>query len=600
MLGMDTETERFGPGNMAPRLVCMSLAIGDGADVLHHSDVTYDLLCELLEEEIVGHNIAYDAAVLCRHQPRITRALFEAYLAERIHDTMLREQLIANSQGMLMHGGGYSLAHLSHKYLKHALDKETYRLSYGELHDLSLDEWPPGAIEYAKEDARAPSKIYDAQGDVADGARQAAYSFAYRLMTCWGMITDAARVEALRVRTHADMGVLRRALIAAGLMKVKASGKNKGKVSRDLKAIRAAVQKAYGDRAPRTEKGNISTSRETVSAHPQLKTVADFVSLQKLDSTYIRVLEEGTRGTIHAEYHMLATGRRGANKNAQTLPKQGGVRECYRPRDGCVFANIDYDTVELRTWSQVMVNLFGIDRVPMALMYRDDPDADPHTKFGAEYFLNISYEEGLALKAAGDPAMKKARQASKAANFGFPGGLGAPRFVEYAFNNYGYEISEREAKRMKSAWASTWGAQRYFDWVGHQEKKGWVEQHWSKRIRGGLKYCDLSNTMFQGLAADGSALSLFILSMVCYAVEDAVLYGSRPVGFSHDEALIEVPISVASRCLKDAEKIMVTGMQQVCPDVPIRVSGVLTDRYTKDAPRIVDLDGEVLVHHVAA
>jgi hypothetical protein len=51
---------------------------------------------------------------------------------------------------------------------------------------------------------------------------------------------------------------------------------------------------------------------------------------------------------------------------------------------------------------------------------------------------------------------KSARQAAKAVNFGFPGGLGVERFVYYAKSQYGVSVSPQEAKRHKKAWVDAY------------------------------------------------------------------------------------------------------------------------------------------------
>jgi DNA polymerase I-like protein with 3'-5' exonuclease and polymerase domains len=611
IIGLDTETERFGPGNMAPRLVCVSLYAPDpclyDSHLVHQSQVDNEMIEHYLDHEIVGQNIAYDMAVLCRHSPESIPAIYQAYSLNRIHDTMIREQLIDLSKGNYQPKakGRYTLQTLAKNRLGVELDKDTYRLNYGDLIDVPLDQWSEGARAYALDDAKVALQVaehQDAQMTAADernvldnAPAQAAYAFAYQLLTCWGMVTDARRVLRLKRETQAHMADLRKLLIASGLMKVQAKGKHAGKVTRDLKATRTAVLEAYGGDAPLTEKGNVSTSRETIIAHPKLKLVSDYMSLQKLDSTYIRVLEEGINGgVIHGKFHLASTGRRAANKNMQTPPREGDVRECYVPRSGYVFGTIDYNSLELRAWAQVMVNLFGLENVPMAKMYRADPDADPHTKFGAEFFLKISYEDGLRRLRAGDAEVKKARQYAKAFNFGIPGGLGVKTFIKTAFVNYGVELSEAEAKKGIVAWKLTWNAQQYFDYIAyHAENYGWIEQMESKRIRGGLGYCDMANSYFQGLAADGHARALFNISRECYAVPQSPLFGSRVVNALHDEFILELLRRRASAALLRAERLMVEGMESVLPDVPARTEGALMPRWMKGAKRIVLPDGSV-------
>lgn len=443
IIGADTETALFGPGNQIPALACVSLSVDGHGSLLHHTDVDLGFVLWLLEQETTWHNASYDMAVFARHQPDAIPYIFEAYAAERVHCTKIREQLIDLAHGDLgmPKKGKYTLETLARKYLDKQLDKDTYRLTYGELRELPLSEWPQGAIDYPIDDAHSAKGVFDGQAKLlaktedlhllADAPRQAAYDFAFQLLSAWGMRTDPKRVRRLKDDTRAELLRMRTELIDRGLMRVETIGKRSGnprqKISRNLSVIREAVMDAYGDSVPTTGKGNISTSRETIERHPKLKIVSDYVALEKLNSTYIKVLDEGLNFPIHGRFHLLATGRRGADKNMQTLPKKGGVRECYRPRKGYVFGTVDYDSLEMRTWAQLTTNLFGIDNVPLAQLYRDDPNADPHTKFAAEHFMHISYEDGMALKISAAEAkiegrsltkdeqdLKRFRQASKA------------------------------------------------------------------------------------------------------------------------------------------------------------------------------------------
>lgn len=648
IIGADTETALFGPGKQIPELACVSLSIDGHGSIVHHTDVDLGFVAWLLEQDTTWHNASYDMAVFAGHVPEAIPLIFEAYAAERIHCTKIREQLIDLAHGDLgmPKKGKYFLETLALKYLGKQLDKDTYRLGYGELRALPLADWPQGAIDYPIEDAHSAKGVFDGQAKLlaktddahvlVDANRQTAYDFAFKLLSAWGMRTDPDRVRRLKSDTLAELVRMQDELVARGLMRIETVGKRSGnprqKISRNLSAIREAVMDAYGDSVPTTGKGNISTSRETIEKHPKLKVVSDYVALEKLNSTYIKVLEEGIHAPIHGQFHLLATGRRGADKNMQTLPKYGPVRSCYRPRKGYVFGTVDYDSLEMRTWAQLTANLFGIDNMPLAQLYRDDPNADPHTKFAAEHFMHIPYEDGMALKKSAEQAevegrsltkdeqdVKRFRQASKPFNFGLPGGLGVQRFVDFAYTQYGFEISVSDAKRGIKGWKDTWNAWKYFEYVAYMENNyGWVEQEVSKRIRGGLGYCDLANTGFQGLAADGCMLSLFLCAWACYAMVDftalarsealttllkpdpkprTALFGSRIVNSLHDELVFEFPEENASAAIHEAMDIMVGGMSRYCPDVPIRVSGALMTRWLKDAPCIMR-DGEMQVYEV--
>ena len=114
---------------------------------------------------------------------------------------------------------------------------------------------------------------------------------------------------------------------------------------------------------------------------------------------------------------------------------------------------------------------------------------------------------------------------------------------------------------------------------------GEIMQHWSGRIRGGLDFCAASNGFFQGLLADISKEAYFQVQRECYdrtfrvpaymhensirsryADGPSPLYGSRAIGFLHDEFLNEHPISVASDASRRVSEVMVDKMRWICPD----------------------------------
>ena len=656
-LFLDTETKTFSPGNMAPDIVCYSytnnyLPQSFGTSklgVLHHNDVSEDTLREMLSGHLVGHAFDYDTVCICAAFPYadFIDEVFEAYARGRIQCTLIREQLLQIWRGNFQGNqeGAYALATLYERYTKKHLEKEdTYRLRYGELYNVPMNDWPQEAIDYSQMDAIATEAVYRAQDAVVkyhggdpdeiffNAPEQAANAFALRLMTVWGIVTDAQRVRMAETHVTLRQNELRKYLLQSGLLKPKKDG-----YSRNLKRIRELLIEENGDDVVYTEKGNVSTARDVLESknddgdfkNKDLQRVAEYVSLEKLLNTYIKILKEGVNTPIHAYFGLLETGRRGASKNMQTPPRKAAkisvgeyvengkklfkntyivdIRSCYVPRPGYYYVSNDYNSVELRTWSQCLVDLFGIDAVPMAQMYQKDPDADPHTKFGAEVFLKISYEEGLALvKSAGEAKkegrklteleqrMKDARQGAKAANFGLPGGLGAEKFVNFAEKTYGYKITPDEGKHIKKNWLKVWNAKPYFDFIADKvETLGYIIQHRSNRFRGRIDFCAASNSPFQGLAADGTYHAVFLVARDCYANPKSVLFGSRIVNVLHDEIIIEVPIKNASKAAKRLEEIQNQAMSRFCPDVPIISSPSMMTAWYKDAPAIYK-NGELI------
>lgn len=108
----------------------------------------------------------------------------------------------------------------------------------------------------------------------------------------------------------------------------------------------------------------------------------------------------------------------------------------------------------------------------------------------------------------------------------------------------------------------------------------------SGRVRANATYSARHNTVFQGLAADGAKLALWLLWRAGY----------RIVNFVHDQMLIEVP--VGSDLKSHAEKIrelMIEGMKAVVPDVLVDVKYAAADRWYKDAEAVFDPSGKKLL-----
>lgn len=597
-IAFDTETCPIVPGLLAPPLVVVSMASVDRIGLCKDRQEAVDWFRLVLHPTVlsditlVGHNIAYDMAVMAAHDPSLLPAIFAAYEDHRVHDTMINEQLFDIARGRQ---GSYSLETLAKTYLDRDLDKTRWRLGYGELLDTPIDQWPEGAHEYAKEDAKATYEIFQKQvlldddgGErwLEDAPRQAKYSFSIHLMCVWGIRTDPERVAALADSLQKEQIELAKILLEQGLMR-----QEKGKLVKNQKVLRARVTELGSSKV--TGKGQVAIDRATLLAtgDPDLRAYTEYVANEKLLSTYVPVLQEGTRVPINSSFRLVETGRRGATKNMQTPPKKEGVRECYVPRPGYVFCSCDYDTLELRALAQINLDLFGSS--PLADLYRDDPNADPHTKFASEVFLGIDYAEGMRRKAAKDAELLALRQHAKAYNFGLPGGLGAARFVELAREQYGIEVTEQEAERDKARWIKTWRMRPFFDYVKHRvDFFGWLELPRSRRVRGGLSFCSAANYLFQGPAADGACYAHFLVSQACYTQRRSPLYGSRIVNFMHDELILEMLKDHAADAAQELDRLMCQGMAAFLPDISITTSPALMPRWSKKAQPVY-VDGKL-------
>lgn len=571
---IDTETVPFRKGDMAPPLVCLSWADTDGrAGLLHHTE-TAPFVKRLLAggAVIVGHNSAYDWAVLMRHDPSIIAAVFEAHDAGRISDTLIREQLIELRRG-IFRPGRYKLEDLARRRLQVDLSKNEWRTWYENLRDKPLDQWPDGAKRYAVDDAISTRDIWIDQGpSPADEANQVRSALWLHLCSVWGIRTDPKRVEELAGTLEAERDKLHELLIAEGL--VRENG------TRDMKAVKARVLAAYtSEPPPTTPTGQPKTDADTCnqSGDPVLKAYGRLGEVNSKLNNYVPLLRSGI---VHAHYGLAETGRTTCSPNVQNLPRKGGVRECFAPRPGWVFAGADFDGLELRTVAQSCLRLVGQSKLAKAL----NSGLDPHLALAAS-ILGITYEEAKR-RGKSDPEIDNARQTAKVANFGFPGGLGADRFVDFARSSYGVELSVERARELKSQWMQTWP--EFVAYFQHINILDQVVQLFSGRVRGGdVPYTVACNSFFQGLGADAAKRAGWYVSRACYAEPASPLYGSRVVLFCHDEFLIETPDNAnAPAAAQELARLMCKGANEFLPDVPATTEPALMRYYSKDAKTI--------------
>lgn len=598
---------------------------------------------------LIGHNVWFDLGVCVATDPTLLPLIFRKLDLGLIRDTQVRQQMLDIATGSMkfvededtgdITKTTYHLDDLSLRLLKKWLKKkDTWRLKYALLDGVPLSEWPEDAKHYAIEDAVTTLKVYEEQDVIAgvsavpegatgpDGkprgaspatcdeipnaAEQHRAAWGLHLQSAWGVRTDPPRVAALKKDLVEEYAEITEKLRPSGFLKfvperALKSGPRKGlivpaEISRNMKVIKAKIEGAYaakGEETPRTDPsekypdGQVATDKKTLLAtgDPELKTLSERGAVAKLVETYVPILESGTRVPINARYNVLVeTGRTSCSKpNLQNPPRKGGVRECFIPREGWVYVFCDYDSLELRSLAQVCLDLVGHSEMAEALRKGEDL----HLSFAAD-MLGITYAEAVKRKDAGDAEITELRQFAKICNFGFPGGLSAPSFVEYA-EGYGVTVEPEKAKFLRDAWFKRWSEMRpYFAIVSAAaEADAPITQVRSGRVRGGATYCAIANGWFQGLASDGFKEALYRVAKECYVERDSALFGARPVFAIHDELGLELPYAAwgAKRADKAANRlreIMIEAMQRWVPDIPITCKPVMCRRWYKGVEQV--------------
>lgn len=237
----------------------------------------------------------------------------------------------------------------------------------------------------------------------------------------------------------------------------------------------------------------LPASADTIYNWLVLHAAGERSGVEKVLTTYVPILFQGTQGPICCKFNELVASGRGSSyePNLQNPPRKGGIRECFVPRPGYVYALCDYSFIELVTLAQTCLDMFGWSALADAI----NAGLDPHLDMAASD-LGISYEEAKIRLREDDPDVTDRRQRAKARNFGFPGGLGAATYVSYA-RGYGLDLTEQEAKQEKEKWFSKWPEMRsYYDYHGKLTRGNrlfTLVQRPTGRVRGQVGFCDGCN-----------------------------------------------------------------------------------------------------------
>lgn len=701
IIAFDTETSLIRPGCTAPPMSCLSYQVQEersypsDAVLVHWTDAR-ELVAGWLADPsviLVGHNVAFDLAVVGAEWPELVPLIFQAYEENRIRDTMIRGKLLDIAEGCYRGFYDadeqkfiplkYSLQDLARRYAGIPIKKEGFRLFYGPLRDVPLEDWPPAAremqesgraylegdwsrrfgddlksleaalgdskkfrgpeglagmiaadpaevISYPLDDARVTMAVFLAQEErareldgvlvslmnekvsaLADESRQTSSAWWKHLTSAWGLRTRAANVALLQTGTERVCQSIEKQLVEAGLVRTDGSRDTKLAKARMLDVCGWEWDEGLGkyvaireDALPlRLTSGGQGAPQPSLDADAckatedeLLVAYAELTSLKTVLNKDVPALARATIYPVHTHFDLAETGRTtSSNPNVQNWRRLPGIRECFVPRPGFIFAQADYSGLELCTLAQACIDLLGYSTLGDAL----NAGIDPHTALACS-ILGILYDEGIRRKDKSHPLHKEfddARQTAKVANFGFPGGLGAPKLVLFARKTYGVELTEERARELKAQWLAQWPEMReYFNRVnslpkveGPDGKPAFVlKQLRSDRIRGGATYTAACNSFFQGLGADATGYAGWLVARACYVERSSPLFGCRIVNYVHDEFIVEAPEARAAEAAEELSRLMVLGASEWIPDVKLAAEPCLMRVWSKDAKTLRD------------
>ena len=600
-IAVDSETIPFSPGNGAPSLVCLQWqAAGEAPNILTRRKGALAMARRLLESDdiLVGHSISYDLAVFAAEG--LAPLVFRKLRRGLVICTWVYERLGEISGRTTRKALDFATCCKAHGIAVPDTKGKGYETEFAQFID--ADEIPDPHRSYALNDLlvgklheRQRARFYDVPERAV--AHLTHRQFCLQLMSVWGMITDGDAVAALeRDAREALAGITPQAL---ELGFVRKDG------SRNMKAIRAAVEKAFGAACPRTPTGLAQTSEIVLEAadSPALKTFAEYATLLKTLGNDVPNLRASGTGWISTRYGMCETlrtsssgdrkGKRSGLIAMQNLKQFGGVRECIRPRPGFEFYNVDAKGLELRAFADLCASKGWTSTA--ALIRQGGTDAvlnalgaalarQPVPVFVAR--LDAKDEQAIAERTRGKNAL-----------YGFMGGMGPDTYVDFIakMSKGKIKIDGAEARLLReTVFQVVPDLKTYLRWVGDSDQgDGTFNVELEYGIaRAGVWYSAKANNGFQARAA--AAMSEVVIDLVeaCYIGH---LAPARPCLFVHDELLVEVPAGTGHEFEVEFLKLAEAATSRICKHVPLTWEGELTDRYSKRAKRVEDASGRLCV-----
>jgi DNA polymerase I len=625
VVAIDFETVAHdGPATDPRRCIPGVLSVATGAEggaAVQVSKVDPGPLFEALQgKTLLGHNLKYDLRVARRaYGYEHDGAAYDTMIVHRLIHFASGKRLPENGKLMVPQTGiGESLATLVERYLGEELDKSE------QVSDWLVDELTEEQVDYAITDTellfRLKEKLDEELLRVEKVAREAGITDADMAATLelegsflpaltWledqGIPIDEE--EWLRL---ADEAEARRDEAAARLADLeppteREDGWNWGSGAQLLEAL--DILGVDTSKLPKTEKGAPSTAESALKKAAKISSgrgaefieaLLEYRAAAKFASTYGRSWFEVPQFRPKARVHkwskrrqyvvdgrlgtdfvqIVRSGRVGSREpNAQNLPsaRSSGHRAALRAPAGRVFVVADYKQIELLVASIV---------APDEEMYKvlSTPDGDLHAATARSLLgdREVSEEE-----------FKGYRQAAKAVNFGFSFGMGAKRFVDYAHDEYGVELTLEESKEYRKKFLEA--RPGIAAWHEAEKKKANEGTDLQSTISGRIRKISLSkykdkdswsvylperlNHRVQGSAADG--MKAAIRSM--YEARADAPGHAVPVDTVHDELVIEADADAVDEVVDWVRHHMVRGMRAATrqDDLPVQIEVDIADHY---------------------
>ncbi len=455
-VSLDTETSLIKKGEI-PQLILAQAYFGTDSVYFIRAQQMQFFLEAHRGAQFIMHNGPFDIHVLEASTPF---NFDQAIRGNRVWDTGLLYRLIKlATTGDVPRG--WSLKALADELLGIHLNKdEGVRKGFGSYiqdnknNEINYENIDEKSQIYAASDTIATWLIYDVLWARVQAIDPKYYlSHKIQIMGAFGLhrielngigLAEEYRqrvIKNLNVKSNASLRTLHQFGVVPG---------TKG-VSAGIQSMLREEEQRLGITLEKTgKKGDRSTKEEHLSPFRDQSIFINAYATYRETLNLLSFINKLSGNRIYPRFNVLVnTGRTSCSgPNLQNLPRTHGIRECFVPSPDHHFLLVDYNQLELCTLAQSCFERYGESR----MMQLINEGVDLHRWF-ASVLLNKEESE----------ITSEERQLAKACNFGFPGGLGAKAFLDYARKTYSIQgLTELEAIGYRDQWLDAFPEMRKY------------------------------------------------------------------------------------------------------------------------------------------
>jgi DNA polymerase-1 len=319
---------------------------------------------------------------------------------------------------------------------------------------------------------------------------------------------------------------------------------------------------------PKTDKGSYSSQDKVLKRFIDKQPIKELLEIRHTKKLLDKLKElkqyakeqDNIVYKVHSDYRQIGapTGRMSSSRpNLQNITYE--LKEVFTAPDGYLLIIADYSQIELRIASEYT------NEQTMIKAFKEGKDLH---KFTASLITGKNYED----------ITKEERKLAKAINFGLIYGISPKSLMEYAVNNYGIEISLKEAKQFYEKFFQVYtGFKSWHESIKKQLKK--VHQITVSSLLGRkMKAKRFTDAVNYPIQATGSDMLKMAVNFFYKTKKDLDAY---IVNLVHDEIIVEVKEEQAEQAKKILEESMLKAGKILLKKVPIEYEVIIAKSWSE-------------------